>query len=979
MDASDSPVNPSHWLTRRIDSSHIFWLLSPLGFPIVYWLAPRLPAGVGIFAGVVMLFLLPGWLMHMLLVPGATVGLASRISRAFVLSISLCSFLGLMAWFFGGDAGLGPVTGQLEQSVPFPGRLTTVLWAEAICLLAGGVLLVVRSARMAKAADGSGPDDAASIDGQIDSTGKRNPSQGLTAAQRSHSGGGESDAMSRSVRPAETRPFSPGGFSGETDNPVMQRIFREAYRLGDQHKLDHPVAPRWATLMVLGVMVLAASLLCFYNTGILGLFTDAPDHIACIGEMVDQDRILPRTTFYLDGDGASVDARKGFFHVMLAMLATLTRNDPIDLWRLLPGMLVPFVLIVFHNFARQLLRSEGTALFATFLALICYGEAVTGLFIRIAYGSRMGEILVWAVLSIALAQILRTPNRRVMWMLGIATFGATAVHVFSGVMVLFTLGIYFLALLVFRGVRHRAWHRAGSCLLVCSAGAAIPILWRVVFAMKALNPIHTHRQGILSFSDNLFIIDPGEWSRLLLGIGFGGIFLSLFLWRRAREDDSAVYLVSLSLVPLLIVANPLVVPLIEPYLGYLVTRFILAVPFFLVLAGMARLMSENLLELNSARRVVAALAFYVFMVVLLFPRLQGFAASYSVEKAERMRGNSILVWEELLVALTDKIPEPAVILSDPLTSYSIPAFTRHRVVSVLHQHSSPSDSLALIRYAACRDVLSPYLGAAEKARLCRRFGVDYVVVNGFLGRYDKFNLNTGPELALKQRTALDQEVALFERIALGDLDQQCAMYRVRKENLDGLVGIMAAGEQRLLGSTTESLTRDILCRELPRHARPVLSDTTAGITLVAVSFDSTWTSRGDPLGMTLYWRRVGDAPRFQVSALLRVDHPSPRDKWWRFTLSKVHRRIQQYKRGIQYRFDRRYTPLDGMLGIEHWPMDQIVVDRTRLRVRDRGAVGEYDLKVSWAEQSLLPNLNVFDHLCDADRYDGPIIGVLEVY
>ena len=78
----------------------------------------------------------------------------------------------------------------------------------------------------------------------------------------------------------------------------MQRILRRAQELGDQHKADNPVAPRWATLLVLGLMVLTASILGFYAGGHVGQLSDAPDHLSCVREMVERDRILPRTAFF---------------------------------------------------------------------------------------------------------------------------------------------------------------------------------------------------------------------------------------------------------------------------------------------------------------------------------------------------------------------------------------------------------------------------------------------------------------------------------------------------------------------------------------------------------------------------------------------------------------------------------------------------------------------------------------------------------
>jgi hypothetical protein len=758
----------------------------------------------------------------------------------------------------------------------------------------------------------------------------------------------------------------------------MQRILREAYRLGDQHKADHPVAPRWATLLVLGVMVLLASFLGFQSGGQLGLVSDAPDHIACIREMVDQDRILPRTTFHIDGDGAAVDARKGFFHVALAVLAALSHVDPARMWALIPGMLIPLALIVFHTFARRLLRSEGTALFATFLALICYGEVTQGMFPRLAYGSHMGIVVAWATLAMALEYVLQPTARRALWLLAAGGFAATATHAFAPALIVFALGAYLVAMLLLRGVQHPALRRLGMALLVILAGCVLPLLWRLIFTHGPANPIHTHRQGILSLGPSFYVIMPLEWGRLLTVTGFGGIALSLFLWRRARDDDAVLYLATLSIAPLLVVANPVVVPLLEPFLGYLVARFVMAVPFLMVLAYMARRMGESFLELNSARRVVASLLFYVFMICLLFPRLESFARSHSAATQEGLRERSVLIWEDLMARLDSEIASPKVILSDPLTSYAIPALTRHYVVSVLHQHGSPSDTLALARLTACRDVLSPYLGAGEKARLCRRFAVDCVLVNCRQPRTrDYFACSVGPNLSLAQKEALDAETALFRKI--WNLGTDGALYRVRRENLDALAGVVMPGHSRPAGRATEELIQGILRRELPVDANPADTDTVAGITLSGVAMDTTLVSRGERVGMTLYWQRVGEPSAFPLQVHVRLETTAPRGPLWTLHLSKVHRILQQVRTGLRYRNRRVHVPLQGMFGVQRWPADRYVVDRMAITIPEDAAAGEYQVKVMWEERTFLPNHHISHFLSDWDSYDGQIVARLEVY
>ncbi len=995
MEAGDREVDQTPLMRRRISPLNLMWLASPLAYPALYLSAPLLPETIRVLLGAPLLYLLPGWVLHLLVLPRSTIGLAARLTRAFGLSVFIFSAVALVGWFFGGDVGLGPVPDP--GTSPFVlGRLSTLIWALAGVVFVLALLLLVRDLRNARSVRRREAEEravaASTLPGfEISGADERGPGTARGKPTGARSGGEpEGNAPDAASAGAASMGAASAGADDPTQadlflaqqqvNPVMQRIMREAYRLGDQHKKDHPVAPRWATLLVLGVLVASASALGFYAGGMFGFDTDALDHVSSLREMVERDRILPRTTFYIDGDGAAVDARKGFFHVLFAVQAVLCHTSVLHLWDLLPGLLMPLALVVFHSFARRLLRSEGSALFATFLAFVFFGEINRGTFLRLGYGSQMGFVLAWATLAGSLEYILRIGRRKVLIVVALAAFGATATHIFAAVYVLFSLGVFFLAMLLFRPWRSEGVRRVGQSILAVSAGCAIPLIWRYLFTYETLNPIHTHPHGILSFTENLYILMPDHWKRFPSVAGFGGVFLSLFLWRRAREDDAVLYMAALSLAPVLIVFNPLLVPLLEPYLGYLVARFVWAIPFLMVFAHMARRMGENLLELHSARRVVTSLLFYVFMVVLLFPRLEGFAHSYARANLERREDRSSLAWKPLLEKLEDTVTGPAVVLSDPVTGYSIPAFTSLYTVSVLHQHGSPSDSLALERLAACRDVLSPYRGAGEKARLCHRFDVDYVLVNGDLpAPVHHFFCNASPRLAEIAFASLAGEPNLFELVWEDGQRNRSALFRVRRENVDALSGIVRAGQARVSGRTSQELTRSILVRNLPEDVIPVPSDTLAGIVLTAVDLDTTLVHRGDSVGVTLYWRRVGEPPQFPVNVHLRMDTPTPRGPLWSVSFSKLHRRWQEKRLDMTFRYRQIHRPLDGLLGIEHWPTDWFVVDHLQLEVPEYSAPGEYAFKVMWQERPFLINWPVTYYFDDRDIYDGETVGYLEVF
>ncbi|MBM3317843.1 MAG: hypothetical protein FJY75_08310 [Candidatus Eisenbacteria bacterium] len=956
----------------------LLWPLSPLLYIFLALEDPWLPDAARAALGLAAVLILPGWLLHDLILPRPRVGPTARLARAFLLSVALVAVLGLAAWFCSGDAALGPVAPPGAAPPPFPGSLTSILWGLGGFLFLAGVASLLREAF---GRHGRGP----RLGGGKAAGGKA--AGGKAAAGEAAAGeaaAGEATAGEAAVReaaaaggPASPPPAPRPGPPREGEDP-WQGILRRAYRLSEEQRRERRIAPRWATTMVLAVILAAAAVLCFHAGGHLGYRTDSPDHIGCLREMIERDRVLPRTAFHADGDGTTLDARKGFFHVALALVARLTGLDPLRLWQLLPGLLAPLALIVFHTLARRVLRSEGTALFATFLALVCFGEVQRGLLTRLAYGNAMGGVLAWGVIALALRFVRGDARPGVFWLLALGALGAAATHAFAAVQIGFSLGALIVALLCARGPRDRRTRRLAAACGAALLGMAGPTLWRVLYASGSANPIHTHRQGVIYLSERLFLISPAEWGAMLGAVGIAGVLLSFALWRRAREGEGVLYLATLSLAPMLILLNPVAVPLLEPLLGYLVARFALLVPYVLVLAYVAGWMGQALLDLHSARRVVKALLFYAAMVALLFPRFEAFARSHSSRSLEALERRSILQWREVMERLDQELPGPAVILSDPITGYCIPALTRHFTVTVLHQHGSPADTLALARLAGARDVLSPYIGTGEKARICRRFGVDYVFVNGdFAAPVDLFLCQAGRELAARQRSVLDEDDLLLRR--LWDLGPDGALYAVRAENLDRLSGIVGPGEEPPASPSTEARSAALFVRAPPEQAIPVLPDTAAGLTLTAIALDTLRLAAGGELGATLYWRRVGAPGRFPAEVHLRLAAEVPAGRMWVERLSKLSRLLVERRTHRHYRHRSVHTPLDGQLGAENWPRDRYVVDQARIRVPERAARSSHLLKVRWMEASFLPNLPLRHLYSDEDAYEGVPAGMVEVY
>ncbi len=882
--------------------------------------------------------LLPGALALAHLAPGLRGGLVLKLVASLLLGIALASVAALLSWC------LGPV-GCFHDGLWFSGGLRGAIWIEwgAILLLSIALPLRVWSALRRKRKEKGGT--------------------GAVAGEDADSG---SASRVGSDQPAKTL-------------TAEDRLIREAYLLAERHKRGGPVAPGWASLLALVGMVVAAGVLGFYGGAALGFDTDGPDHLACIREMFDTDRILPNTVFHADGDGAKLDARKGFFHVVLAEICVLGGVAPERLWELLPGILGPFMVLVFHAFSRRILRTEGAALLATLMGLVCFANLDSGLLPRLGYGSRFGIVAGWGVLALAFHYVFNEADKRVFLLVAAASLAAMAVHVFTLAHAAGMLGATTLAFLLARSYRSSRVRRAAQALGAVLVGAIPLLLWRLAFAFGGANEIHTHTQGMILFGSGLMIPEPGQWERYLLGAGAVPVALSLLLWRKGwEEDDTALLLASSSALPFLVLLNPFLVGLLEPLGGYMISRLALLAPCFAVLAFLARRMGDYLVCLRSPGRIVTALGYFALMWALFFPRVGSLAASYSSQNMERIERRSIEAWRPLLSHLEASVDEPSVVLSDPLTGYAIVALTKHWTVAVLNQHGNPSDSLALARLAAARDVLSPLLGTVEKARACRRFSVDYVLVNtSFSGPYRAFFCQVDCEISRRQIEALEKDDSLFRKI--WDVPGQGALFRVVKESVDGLAGVLGGEYARPHCRRLEEAAAEVMVRRLPDEAGPVVADTCCGATVVAARVLPAKVPRGSEVVVELYWSRAGEPGSFPMEGHLRLETEAPRGRLWNMRYSKIHRVFLQWRTGLRYRLRKEFLPFQGTFGVEHWPPYRYLVDRLRVRIPENAARGDYVVKVKWMEQTFLPNLPVSHFFCDRDAYDGAPIGYVEVF
>ncbi len=472
------------------------------------------------------------------------------------------------------------------------------------------------------------------------------------------------------------------------------------------------------------------------------------------------------------------------------------------------------------------------------------------------------------------------------------------------------------------------------------------------------NPIHTELQGMLLLGDGRFVADPRRiWSDAgLLGLVAYPLAL-LTLGRRSRADLGAFLVFWGAIAVLSLTFNPWFVPIVQRQLTYLVFRF-----FWFLPPAAAALVVANALGATGAafsRRTRAAII--VLLLLGCAPAVRSaIPPSWLTEPAARREALvSPLPWRAAINALAAQLPARAVVLTDPVTGYVLPALGGLKATAVLDQHSSPNDSLAIERIVHARDVLSPAVPPEEAARIARASGAAYVLVNG------RF---TEPTLSLYM--TMDPR-ALAERQR--QLAGSSAWAEVAREDGFALFRPLAppAGAVTTSDSTAAGMTA---------FAGPVLYRA-AGLALVRANVRAERVALGDSLEVDLAWTLaagpVAPAPRLATIRLDAIDRPGRE-----FAAGKLGRKILERVRGVRYRHRVDWIPGAGTgasaLPSDRWRPGMVEDDRIVVQVPAGLAPGRYAVSVGVGTFPNMPNHTLADYFTDRDLYSGVPVDTVTV-
>jgi hypothetical protein len=651
-----------------------------------------------------------------------------------------------------------------------------------------------------------------------------------------------------------------------------------------------------------------------------------------------------------------VDPRKGLWHPCIALVCAISHADPVVAWSRLAAILAALAVVTAAAFAFWLGGPLAAAAGAWGMLLGYGGGLATQYLSEAVFATKLADTLALATAA-ALFDDLEQRSLRSRLAVVVLALGTILTHVFGAIQFTVAFGALGLGFLL----RDRAFSSPFRRLLVtaiaCALAAAPYVAWRAHGAYAPVNIIHTESQGLLTLARGVRIVSVGalwDW----LGPLWLLFPLSLVWWVRAVREPAVLYLLTTTLAVWALMFLPPVVALLEPRLGYLLMRL----PWLLPAGPAAAFLVARAWTAWRGGHRVAALA-PAALVALVFAGPLADAAHAFAGRAPRtaLPNADMHRWADALAWMDRGLPAGSVVLSDPATSYSIPAFTRHWVTSLVDQHSSPNDSLALARMLDARDALDPYAAWSRTAQVVARWGATAIALNGRFPEAPGLDYwSPAPEWYDAARARLDREPAAFERVY--DTNR-FTIYVIHRDALDHLTG----------GGASRPFVHVRTLRETGLELGPGLPR------LVSFGLAPSRASRGDTLTGRIEWRVARPLSPGAYMVAVRFDRPLPDDvPRAPQAISKLWRKLVEHQRHERYRFRADHLPTNGDYGVDRWSPDEVVRDPFRVVVPRDVAAGEYTVRVTMVRSPHYPNLDLHDFTSDDDLLSGLAVARLRI-
>lgn len=678
---------------------------------------------------------------------------------------------------------------------------------------------------------------------------------------------------------------------------------------------------------------------------------DGLDHVGYVRRILTDDALRPAGVLALPfGENPSPsDPRKGALHGVLALVCWIADTDAITVWRWLPAVMFPAAVLAALAFNGAFLNSPAARVAAAVLVLLSFNGNPFRFAGASGHGESLAALWCWVLAALAVAG----GAARTSWGLWILLAA-------GGVMIHLGVAMHVLVLAATVACLGRAWgiarrERMMMCISML-AGAAVAMALRHGDLGGGMNIIHSHTQGVLFVHDGWFVASPMDTLRRHGMLFLGGLVCVPVLAFAVRSRPAARAILAAAAIPFAVAFVPWIATLLYRQGSYMVFRALLFVPVYAAMVECARMLGDGVRRRDRRAWLAGVPAALIWLLVFLRP-VPGAIAN---DLGQRVSADDAAPSNDAaLIQAVAALPAGSVVLSDPATSYVLCAHTSHRFVAVHQQHGNPRDSFALERIRAVRDVLSPFATPDVAVAACRRFNVNYVVVNGsppgepaeFLGVWQREMF----PLAASRMVALDPSFAPV------DTAGGAIIYRFH-------------------GAAPVPHRWTIQDRPVALGAPPLspcqISAPRDAFRVTGVSVSPERALPGDTLEVTIGYRRDAPVPfQFPVVMHLRFDHDVvarefPGEKQWR--------RYRDGREGKRSRFRHDFFPGHGVYEPDLWPVGFELCETFTAVVPREARRGRYRVEVSIEALTQVPNFHLRDLLFNRDHYSGIHCATLDV-
>jgi hypothetical protein len=730
--------------------------------------------------------------------------------------------------------------------------------------------------------------------------------------------------------------------------------WRYGCRVGDEDDEAH--ASRRFNILAT-VLVLASLLGGLALSGEMGAATDAYDHIATVREIEDSGDLFPLSAFYKYPEAPLPDPRKGLFHAGLAAMCRYSGEDPVAVWVWLPKALFPLTILVVFCLGRALVGTSPGGALSALLWVLVFGGPGSRLPLQLGYAHNVSEVASWVLILLLLKHVKGGRKRLIPF--SAAGLAATCfIHISAIVLALAAWGCFLVAVLLSRAARSayaRGLVHAGVVWLIFGVPAATA---KLMMSYAPANPIQLQNQNLLYFTDSLYTVNP-MWVYSWFGVpGALAVFFALWLALRRDKTPGTLYMAGGAIVPVLVILNPVLVPAGYSAIGYLVERLAWVVPYPYILAFALLALDRGIRGGGSVLRRAGA----VLIALLVTHAVLTSAHS----RFEKLRDDVLSYedWGPAIEYVRESVPDTAVVASDMLTSYSIPALTGRHIVSTLHQHGSPNDPKGVDRIVALVQIMDPDGDPRMLKRRLLEQEVDYVLVNSTFERRRRLYFT---EINPASLNRLDSSLGGMRRI-FGKVfaAEGLNLYAVDREALESWRPNPAPPAPYLLADGASPRGRRI---------NEVFEDQ---VRLVSVDLPERAVRTGGA-EITCYWQGVVERLTFDLPWVVqvRLQREYPKGALYSESYSKIYRKVLTLATGENYRWRASHLPAEGALPPSMWG-DSVIVDKAVVPIPGWLAPGTYDVTVSIGREPVYPVFRLSDYLRDDDRYSGVVVGSIEV-